>query len=268
MPSPPPYLSIVIPAYNEERRLPGTLAAISAYLAAQSFSSEVIVVDDGSSDATVAVASRPDVRVLSLDHRGKGFAVRAGALAATGEHILLCDADLAVPIEEWIKVEAFFAAGYDIVIGSREGIGATREGEPWYRHVMGRVFNTIIRVVALRGINDTQCGFKALRRSVAHDLFRRVRIYGDDAPVVTGAAVTAYDVELLFLAQKLGYRIAEVPVLWHYGIETKVSPLHDSLRNLRDVLTVRLNDLRGRYGPAALPAARRAKHPPTDASRK
>jgi glycosyltransferase involved in cell wall biosynthesis len=250
-----PYLSVVVPAYNEERRLPGTLAAITAYLAAQPFPSELIVVDDGSTDATVAVAARPGVEVIRRDHRGKGFAVRAGALAARGRFVLLCDADLAVPIEEWVKIEAFFQAGYDVVIGSREGIGATRQGEPWYRHVMGRVFNFIIRLVALRGINDTQCGFKALRREAAQDLFRRVRIYGDDAPLVQGAAVTAYDVELLFLAEKRGYRIAEVPVLWHYGTETKVSPVRDSLRNLRDVLNVRLNDLRGRYhdGPPRLP---------------
>lgn len=242
-----PYLSVVIPAYNEERRLPGTLAAIAGYLGAQPFASEVIVVDDGSSDNTVAVASRPGVQVLCRDHRGKGFAVRAGALAARGRFVLLCDADLAVPIEEWVKFEAFFTAGYDVVIGSREGIGATRQGEPWYRHLMGRVFNSIIHVVALRGINDTQCGFKALRREVAHDLFRRVRIYADDAPIVRGAAVTAYDVELLFLARHHGFRIAEVPVLWHYGTETKVNPVRDSLRNLRDVVQVRLNAIRGAY---------------------
>jgi dolichyl-phosphate beta-glucosyltransferase len=242
-----PYLSIVIPAYNEERRLPGTLARIAAYLAAQPFSSEVLVVDDGSTDATAAIAGRPGVELLRRDHRGKGFAVRAGALAARGEVVLLCDADLAVPIEEWPKLEARLQAGADLVIGSREGVGASREGEPWYRHVMGRVFNTIIHFVALSGIEDTQCGFKAMRRPIAQELFRRVRIYGDDAPVVRGAAVTAYDVELLFLARKAGYSIAEVPVRWQYGTETKVNPLRDSLRNLRDVLTVRLNDLRGRY---------------------
>lgn len=243
-----PYLSIIIPAYNEARRLPQTLVAIMAYLARQPFSAEVLVVDDGSTDATVAVAGGvAGVQVLRRDHRGKGFAVRAGALAARGEYLLLCDADLAVPIEEWPKLETFLKTGYDVVIGSREGIGATREGEPWYRHMMGRVFNGIIRVVALRDINDTQCGFKALRGPVAHDLFRRVRIYGEHAPLLQGAAVTAYDVELLFLARKVGYRIAEVPVRWHYGTETKVNPVRDSLRNLRDVLTVRLNDLRGRY---------------------
>jgi hypothetical protein len=160
---------------------------------------------------------------------------------------LLCDADLATPIEEWNKLWSYLAAGYDVVIGSREGMGATRLGEPEYRHLMGRVFNIIVRVVALRNIRDTQCGFKALKHEVAGDLFRRVQIYGDHAPLVQGAAVTAYDVELLFLAQRQGYRIAEVPVIWHYGEETKVDPLRDSVRNLRDVLKVRLNALWGRY---------------------
>ncbi len=257
------YLSIVIPAYNEASRLPETLARISAYLAAQPYASEVLVVDDGSDDATAAIAEGfPGVETLRRDHRGKGFAVRAGALAARGAYVLLCDADLAVPIEEWPKLEERLRAGFDVAIGSREGVGATREGEPWYRHLMGRAFNLIISLVALRGINDTQCGFKAMPRHVAQDLFRQVRIYGDDAPVLRGAAVTAYDVELLFLARKRGYQIAEVPVRWQYGTETKVSPVRDSLRNLRDVLTVRLNDMRGRYSQTPRSAERPADRRP------
>jgi glycosyltransferase involved in cell wall biosynthesis len=173
--------------------------------------------------------------------------VRRGALAARGEYVLLCDADLAVPIEEWEKLQRALAGDYAIAIGSREGLGAKRLGEPWYRHLMGRVFNLIVRMVAVGGIQDTQCGFKALRQAVAADLFRRVRIYGEDARLVQGAAVTAYDVELLFLARRRGYAIAEVPVLWRYGTETKVDPLRDSLRNLRDVLKVRWNALCGLY---------------------
>jgi glycosyltransferase involved in cell wall biosynthesis len=254
-----PFLSVVVPAYNEERRLPETLAQILAYLARQTYRFELIVADDGSTDRTAALVEELAVRrpvsdrgkgsllLLRLDHRGKGFAVRAGALAAHGENVLLCDADLATPIEEWEKLYRMFAEGYEVVIGSREGLGARRLGEPWYRHLMGRIFNFIVRAVAVGGIQDTQCGFKALRQPVAADLFRRVRIYDDAAPVVRGAAVTAYDVELLFLARRRGYRIAEVPVIWRYGTETKVNPLRDSLRNLRDVLTVRWYALCGRY---------------------
>ncbi len=246
----PPFLSIVIPAYNEARRLPATLTQVQAWIATQPFRVEVLVADDGSSDATATLAEQQGVRVLRLDHRGKGFAVRAGALAAHGAYILLCDADLATPIEEWDKLWERLANGADVAIGSREGHGAQRIGEPWHRHVMGRVFNLMVHAIALRGIHDTQCGFKAMPRHVAQDLFQRVRIYGADARPVQGAAVTAYDVELLFLAQQQGYRISEVPVLWHYGEETKVDPLRDSWRNLRDVLQVRLNAWRGRYRTA------------------
>jgi glycosyltransferase involved in cell wall biosynthesis len=260
MPSPAPVLSVVVPAYNEERRLPGTLASILTYLGQQPYSAELIVADDGSDDGTAALVDRlldrhPNLHLLRLDHRGKGYAVRAGALAARGDFILLCDADLAVPIAEWERLRRPLESGFDVAIGSREGVGARRMGEPWHRHVMGRVFNAIVRVVAVGGIQDTQCGFKALRRSVAQDLFRRVRIYGDDAPVVQGAAVTAYDVELLFLAVKRGYRVAEVPVPWMYGEETKVSALRDSWRNLRDVLTVRWYALSGRYKNLGAPLA-------------
>ncbi len=245
-----PFLSIVIPAYNEEHRLPQTLRRIMDYVIHQSYEVEVLVVDDGSEDATAECAEQHlGVQVLRCDHRGKGFAVRAGALAAKGEYILLCDADLAVPIEDWEKLHAYLSQGYDIAIGSREGVGAKRVGEPWHRHIMGRVFNLIVRSVAIPGIQDTQCGFKALSHAIACDLFQRMRIYGEHARPVRGAAVTAYDVELLFLARRFGYQIAEVPVHWHYGTETKVDPLRDSLRNLRDVFHVRWNDVQGKYKP-------------------
>jgi hypothetical protein len=170
---------------------------------------------------------------------------------------------MAVPLVEWERLRAALESGYHVAIGSREGMGATRDGEPWHRHVMGRVFNTIIRVVAIGGFQDTQCGFKAMQRTVSDDLFRRVQIYGENAPPVHGAAVTAYDVELLFLAVKRGYRVAEIPVPWRYGEETKVSALHDSWRNLRDVLRVRWNALRGAYRDLDAPLASNSAQTPT-----
>ena len=253
-------LSVIVPAYNEEQRLPATLAKILDYLERQPYQSEVIVADDGSTDGTAALVKRiaerrTIVRLLPLDHRGKGFAVRAGALEARGSYVLLCDADLAVPIEEWEQLYHQLMQGYDIAIGSREGLGARRMGEPWYRHLMGRVFNLIVKAVAVGGIQDTQCGFKALRLDVAIDLFQRVQIYGEHSPQVQGAAVTAYDVELLYLAKRRGYRVAEVPVPWLYGTETKVNPIRDSWRNLCDVLAVRWYAIRGQYKGLDAPLA-------------
>jgi glycosyltransferase involved in cell wall biosynthesis len=247
-----PYLSIVVPAFNEDLRLPRTLELTIAYVNSRQISAEVVVVDDGSSDGTASVVEQmlpqnPILRLIRNDHRGKAYTVRTGVLAASGAYILFCDADMATPIEEWEKLAPHFAAGYDVVIGSREGLGAVRHDEPWYRHFMGRIFNFIVRLVAVGGFQDTQCGFKAFRRAVAQDIFHRVHLYGDDAPPVQGAAVTGFDVELLFLALKRGYRVKEVPIEWHYGAETKVHPLRDSLRNLHDAVMVRWNDLRGVY---------------------
>ena len=247
-------LSVVIPAYNEERRLPQTIAVIVSYLEAQPYRSEVLVVDDGSTDRTAEVAdkfagatSRVSFKVLRNEHRGKGYTVRTGMLSAEGRYILFSDADLATPIEEWRKLHPFLESGDDVVIGSREGLGAQRIGEPWHRHAMGRIFNALVRVVALGGIEDTQCGFKAFTQPAAQRIFGALRLYGDDAREVRGAAVTAFDVEVLYLARKWGYSVREVPVTWRYGEETKVDPLRDSWRNFTDVLRVRWNALRGRY---------------------
>lgn len=247
-----PLLAVVIPAYNEARRLPGTLRSVLAYLRAQPFEWELIVVDDGSDDETAVLAEQiaaehPQMIVVRNDHRGKGFAVRTGMLAARASYVLFSDADLAVPMDEWPKLRRALDGGADIAIGSREGLGAQRLGEPWHRHLMGRIFNMLVRLIAVGGIQDTQCGFKAFTNAATQDLFRALRLYGDDSPVVQGAAVTAFDVEVLYLAERRGYTIKEVPVLWRYGEETKVSALRDSWRNLRDILRVRINALRGAY---------------------
>lgn len=253
-----PFLSVVVPAYNEERRLPQTLQAILAYLARQEYSSEVIVVDDGSVDRTTEVvesfrAQHPTVTLVRNDHRGKGYAVRTGMLAAQGHILLFSDADLSTPIEEIAELLPWFEHGYGIVIGSREGSGAKRIQEPGYRHLMGRVFNLIVRLLTVRGIDDTQCGFKAFRDDVARVVFGRMKLYGDHARPVTGSMVTGFDVEVLFIGFKCGYKIKEVPVEWRYGTETKVNPLKDSWRNFRDVVRVRWNDVRGKYDQEATP---------------
>jgi dolichyl-phosphate beta-glucosyltransferase len=233
-----PYLSLIIPAYNEGTRLGTTLRTVTDYLAAQPYDWELIVVDDGSDDDTLALATafaaaHPDlaIRPIANPHRGKAFT----------------DADLATPIDTLALVIPHFADGGDVVIGSREGVGAIRRDEPAYRHLMGRVFNGLVQLVALPGIQDTQCGFKVLRGPVARELFAATRLYDEKSAAPRGPAVTGFDVELLYLARRHGYRIAEVPVEWQYVAESKVNPIRDTVRNVRDLLMVRVNSLLGRY---------------------
>lgn len=249
--TPRPDISIVVPAYNEAARLPATLAAIDAYLTQRNAPSEIVVADDGSNDATLAIAHafKPEqatIQVLALPHRGKAATVRSGVLASTGKHILFTDADLSTPIEYTTRLVAALDAGADVAIGTREGKGATRLHEPWYRHLMGRAYNLLVRLLAVPGINDTQCGFKAFHYDAARDLFSRARLHTGDA-VVTGARVTGFDVEILHLARRRGYKIAEVPVFWEHVSGSKVHPLRDSIQMAGDVLRVRLNALMGRY---------------------
>lgn len=243
---------MVVPAYNEEHRLPATVYKITSFLHGKDYSAQIVVVDDGSTDGTALqvehlAAQNPMLRLVRNQHQGKAFTVRTGMLAADGEYVLFTDADGATPIEETDKLLPRLIEGYDVVIASREGLGALRHGEPWFRHLMGRVFNFIVRLLAVPGIQDTQCGFKAFRQAAARDLFGHMQLYREGARTVRGAMLTGFDVEILFLARKWGYRIAEVPVLWFYGADSKISPLKDSWRNLTDVLRVRWNDLRGRY---------------------
>ncbi len=223
------------------------------YLGKQDYSWEIIVVDDGSEDRTAAIVEdfqsrAPNLRLIRNNHRGKGYAVRTGVLASRGQYIVFSDADLATPIEELPRLLGPLQEGYDVAIGSREGLGARRYGEPWHRHLMGRIFNLLVRLLVVGHYQDTQCGFKGFRREAGHDLFRRVRLYGDDAAEIRGGAVTAFDVEVLLLAHKRGYKVKEVPVEWYYGENTKVNPIRDSLRMLKDIIKVRWNDWRGLYG--------------------
>lgn len=260
------FLTVVLPAYNEERRLPVSIEKLFKFLQTQTYSSEIIVVDDGSDDATATTVEElirthetpPEeqaqnetqkckLKLIRNEHKGKGFAVRSGVLQGRGKYILFSDADLSTPIEEVEKLLFWLDQGFDVAVGSREGQNARRFDEPFYRHLMGRVFNLLVKVVTRSQLQDTQCGFKAFRRASAHDLFQRVQLYGEKSGRVKGAMVTGFDVEVLFLAQKKGYKIKEVPVRWYHVGGSKVSPIKDSLRMVFDVLKVRLNDLRGLY---------------------
>lgn len=247
----PVRLSLVIPAYNEAHRLESTLVRSWTYLSGLAAPFELIVIDDGSNDGTSAVArlfaqDHPGTIVRTISHAGKAAAVRAGMLAAVGEFIAFTDADLATPLENLADFVERAERGADIVIGSREGSGSHRIGEPWYRHLMGRVFNSMVQRLVLPGIEDTQCGFKLFRRGAAREILRRALLYRDPG-VVSGPRVTAFDVELLVIARALGLRIVEVPVVWTYGEQSKVNPLRDTLYNARDILSVRLNRTLGRY---------------------
>ena len=246
-----PSLSLIIPAYNEAVRIADTLAEAAAYLADQPYRSELLLVDDGSTDGTAAIARRfvaahPDARLLSIAHAGKAVAIRAGMRAARCDQIAFSDADLATPLSYLAELRAAVANGCDVAIGSREGIGARRLGEPLYRHLMGRVFNLLVRTLLLPGIQDTQCGFKLFTREAVTVLLDRARLYRTDA-AVSGPRVTAFDVELLVIARRRGLRICPIPVVWTYGTQTKVNPVRDTWQNVRDVLLVRWNDWRGRY---------------------
>lgn len=219
---PHPFLSVVIPAFNEAGRITDTLNQVVHYLDSHDFSWEVVVVDDGSTDKTgdlVLEFARDDSRVtlLPVTHKGKGWAVRCGMLHVTGQLRFLCDADLSMPIEHLGRFLPPVQQEYDIAIGSRETTGARRFGEPVIRHLSGRLFNLLVRLIAVRGISDTQCGFKCFGAKAANQLFRIQQLDG-----------FGFDVEVLLVARHLGMRLVEVPIDWHYRQQSKVRLLRDA----------------------------------------
>lgn len=245
-------LTVIIPAYNEEQRLPGTIAETRDYLGSLPYDWELLIADDGSTDGTPRIAgeaagSDPRIRHLRLQHGGKAVAVRAGIRAAAGDVVIFTDADLATPIHYVGEAYWLLNESWDVVFGSREGIGAQRQGEPLHRHWMGRLYNYVVQAVLLPGVRDTQCGFKGFRRAVAMDLFTSSVLYPDGGQEVKGPLVTGFDVEILYLARKRRYRVTELPVIWTHVAGSKVRPGIDGLLMLKDVFHVRLNDLRGRY---------------------
>jgi dolichyl-phosphate beta-glucosyltransferase len=240
---PQPDLSIVIPAFNEEARLGATLEAYLSYCRETGRRAELIVVDDGSLDRTSSVvnsfaADHPEVRLIRLaENQGKGQAVRSGVVNARGKLILFADADAATPLAEIESLEAALRAGADVAIGSRAlGDESVRIKARLHRRVIGRVFHRLVELLAVHGVKDTQCGFKLFRGPVAHDLFSRMRIRG-----------FSFDVEVLMMAQRGGYRIAEVPVNWTHQPGSKVNLVTDSARMLRDLFVIRRRYLSGEY---------------------
>jgi len=238
-----PRLSIVIPAFNEAQRLPATLARIRAHLDARGEAYDVLVVDDGSTDATADVARAAPGSVAVLRHatnRGKGHAVRAGMLAVSGERRLMTDADLSTPIEELARLEAELERGFDVVIGSRAVAGARIEvRQPLYREAMGRLFNQLVQALLLPGLHDTQCGFKLWSAAAAAPAFAACRLAG-----------FSFAVEALYVARRRGLRIAELPVVWRNDVATRVG-LGGGATAFVDLLRIRLAAARGRYDVSA-----------------
>jgi dolichyl-phosphate beta-glucosyltransferase len=236
-----PLLTIIIPAYNEEQRLPTTLPQVISFAESRSYPAEILVIDNASTDRTADVVREiaRDHEIVTLLHQpvqGKGAAVRKGMLVGQGQYLFICDADLAMPIEQLDRFLPPDLAGYHVAIASREVAGAKRYGEPWYRHLMGRVFNLIVRVLAVPGIQDTQCGFKCFSQRCARDIF--------SVQVIDG---WAFDVEVLYIARQRGYGIVEVPISWYYGKGSRVSPLRDSWNMVREVLRIRQQGREGLY---------------------
>jgi dolichyl-phosphate beta-glucosyltransferase len=238
-----PQISVIIPAYNEESRLPATLDSVYQYLSQRYPEFEILVVDDGSLDRTVDIVesyakTHPRVRVLSYQpNQGKGHAIRTGILSASGELLLINDADGSSPIEEVERLEAAIRSGANIAIGSRAKPDQNRRVEALaYRKFVGNTFNAIVQKLLLPGIYDTQCGFKLFEAKVGRDLFSVATING-----------FGFDVEILYIARLRGYKISEIAINWHNVEGSKVNVLIDSPKMLLDVLTITFSGLFGKY---------------------
>ncbi len=236
-----PFVSVIIPAHNEETRLPHTLEQVLAFLKKQAYDSEVLVVENGSTDRTLEIAQayarqHLNLRILRETDRGKGLAVRRGMLEAKGEYRFMCDADLSMSIEQLNHFIPPATANVDIAIGSREAAGAVRFEEPLYRHLGGRFINFTIRTLILPGLQDTQCGFKCFTAAATEQIFRLQTLPG-----------WSFDIELLYIARRRGLSIREIPIHWRFDPETKLSAVQDAFRMVRDIFLIHRNARRGVY---------------------
>ncbi len=237
------FLSIIIPAYNEETRLPDTLNKVGSFLDTQTYTSEVLIVNNNSTDKTEEVikdfCSRyPNMQSLFEEEPGKGAAVRCGMFHAQGEFAFMCDADLSMPIEKLNNFLPPQLEGIEIAIASREAPGSIRYHEPHFRHLGGRLMNWLIQLFILPGLNDTQCGFKCFSAKAAKDLFNCQTLPG-----------WSFDIELLYIARQRGYKIQEIPIPWYFHQESKVNAVRDALQILMDIQTIHRNSHQGIYDP-------------------
>lgn len=236
-----PFLTIIIPAHNETHRLPATLKEVARFVKTQKYHTEILIVENASTDGTYELALKickdiSQARVLQEPVKGKGQAVKRGMLAARGEYCLIFDADLAMPVKEIPKFIPPRLTKCDIAIASREISGARRYDEPLYRHLIGRGFNFLVRVLVLPGLQDTQCGYKCFSSRVIKPLFERQSMTG-----------WAFDVELLAIARRLNYSIKEVPIEWHYGPQSRVRIFIDAPKMFADLIKIRSNLRKGIY---------------------
>jgi len=235
-----PYISIIIPAHNEEDRLPLALEKVYTFLNQQTYTFEVVVIENGSQDRTLQVGQEfagkvPHLRIIHMDENGKGLAIREGIFASSGQYRFIADADFSMPVDE---INNFLppACNCDIAIASREAPGSARYNEPFFRHIIGRVFNLLIRILVLPGLQDTQCGFKCFRAEVAEDIFHYQSLNG-----------WSFDVEVLKVARLHGWKIQEIPIHWYYFPGSKVSIIRDSIRMFFELTVIRRNASRGEY---------------------
>jgi len=244
-----PTLSIIVPVYNEEKRLPLTLERLTRFIEQAGYPCELIIVDDGSRDSTrdivrATMARYPGLRLIENPHSGKAYTVRTGLLQAKGLYALHADADLSTPPEEFPKLVDALLSGSDVAIGSRAG----RPGAPWYRLLMSASWRILVSLVVVSGFRDTQCGFTASRTEAAQRILQPPLPYNTPAQSLTTASVAAAaDVEVLYVARKLGYKVTEVPLYWKHADESKIRPMQDSLKAFGELLRIRWFALNGAY---------------------
>ena len=245
--------SIVISAYNEESRITKTLTQTLSFMNQFAPAFEIVVVDDGSKDKTAEVVEEyakdhPEIKLVKNVHKGKAAGIRTGVLKSSGKMVLMMDADMATPLEELKRLATWINDNdFDIAIASREGIGAERHDEPLYRHIMGRVFNLLVKTVIGLDFQDTQCGFKLFKGDVARKVFSHLIVYGDNLPQIDRPFFGAFDVEVLYCARQMGYKIKDIPVKWNYVPTTRLNILANSYKMARDVLRIKILGLKGAY---------------------